>query len=52
MTAPVRPSPAEELAALHSAMTPWAQAELIGMARDMAASGQRSVADTCAWWRI
>lgn len=36
MTAPGRPSPAEELAALHKAMDPWAQAKLLRMARSMA----------------
>lgn len=36
MTTPGRLPPAEEIAALLQSMSTWAQAELLGLARDMA----------------
>jgi len=35
LTAPVRPTDAEELATLYKAMNPWAQEKLLLMARSM-----------------
>lgn len=36
MTVPVRPPPSDELQDLVRAMSPWAQAKLLRLARDMA----------------